>query len=101
MGRMTEQLDGGRRLVLIRDAAKAVRKSERYIRKHYVDTLKVKAFRMGGTDEHPRLRIYVEDLIAAIERDAVYLPPGFKSQEQATKRRRAHSAELHPAAAAM
>lgn len=96
-----EQPESGRKLVLIREAAKVVRKSESYVREHYIDTLKVKAYRLGGTDEHPRLRIYVEDLIAAIERDAVWLPPGIKSQEQATKRRRSYSAQLHPAAAAM
>jgi hypothetical protein len=57
----------------------------------------VRAFRMGGSDEAPRLRVYVSELLAAIEADAIWLPPSLKKRPV----RRLPSRQLHPAAAAM
>jgi excisionase family DNA binding protein len=85
-------------LVTVRKAAKLVRRGRNHVRQ-LIEAGEVKAFRFGGTDKRPRLRVNPADVQSAIERNYEYRP---KSE---TKRRSRRSnlpeVEIDPAALAM
>jgi hypothetical protein len=74
----------------LRHAAKAVHRSRRYIRS-LIDTGKVKAYKIGGSDRNPWLAVYLDELEEAIRKDSVYVPPAL-----AGRKVRASPGDLHP-----
>lgn len=65
-------------VIPIREAAKAIRKSVYFIKTHFIDTGKVEAFRTGGNDSSPWLRVRVSDLQRALEEFGRYTPPALR-----------------------
>lgn len=79
-----------RKKLSLRHAAKAVHRSRGYIRS-LIDERKVRVFKIGGTDKRPWLAVYLDELIAAIEKDSVWVPPPAE-----TRRKHSSSSDLHP-----
>jgi hypothetical protein len=76
--------------VSIRHAARAVHRSQRVIRKLVEDGF-LTAYRAGGSDSAPRLRVYVQETRVALAEASVYVPKGAKRSPR----------KLHPQAMAM
>jgi hypothetical protein len=83
----------------LRQAAKAGHFGVGRIRRDYIETRKVRAFKYGGAPDAPRLRVYLHELLAAIEADREYVPPNAKPGLPFVPRRPLR--DLHPSAMRM
>jgi hypothetical protein len=84
----------------IRKAAKLVGIECRRLRRDYIDSGLVRAFRMGGNSAQPRLRVYLHELQKAIEENQLYIPPNMDRRNM-EKVKRAKTSELHPSLVAV
>lgn len=86
-------------LLPIRQAAKALRKSRAFVRE-LIEGGEVTAYRSGGKDDAPRLRVYLEEVKEAVERRTIYVPASLK--KSGAKRPSSKGMNtLHPAAMGM
>jgi hypothetical protein len=87
-------------LLPIRSAAKQVHRGRGYIRK-LIDAGEVTAYKFGGSEKEPWLRVDPVEVEAAIKRTEIYIPEGMKRAGARSRPRRETLCQLHPAAAAM
>jgi hypothetical protein len=83
----------------LRHAAKAVHFGVGRIRRDYIETGKLRAFKYGGAPDAPRLRVYLRELLDIIEADRLYVPAAFVGKQRKIRRR--PFSELHPDVAKM
>lgn len=84
----------------IRQAAREAHKSRRYVR-DLIERGEITAFKSGGRDDAPRLRVKLSELLAAIERDSIYVPPALRQPGMRQGRSAKRTGTLHPAALGM
>lgn len=78
-------------------AAKAIHKSPAYVME-FVNRGLVKAYRLGGSPERPRLAVDLSELLAVIDRETLYVPPAMLGRKPI---RRLERSPLHRLAAAI
>lgn len=83
----------------IRQAAREVGRRRQYVR-DLIDGGFLTAYRRGGSDDEPRLEVYLSDLHAAIQRHDRYVPKSKAAPKRPVKSNR-RNGTLHPAAMRM
>jgi hypothetical protein len=79
-------------------AAKAVHRSPAYVLA-FINAGLLKAYRRGGPVDRPWLAVNLSELLAAIDRETLYVPPTLVGRR--APKPRAKLADLHPLAAAL
>lgn len=79
-------------------AAKAIHRTPAFVM-DFINHGLLRAFRIGGTLDRPRLAVNLSELLAVIDRETLYVPPAMVGRWM--PRPRVNKAELHPLAAAI
>lgn len=78
----------------LRNAAKHVRMGVPRLRR-LIEDGKLPAFKVGGTDDRPRLRVKLEDVERVVQQEMIYIPQKIKQQRH--RRQTPKSAFVDPA----
>ena len=79
-------------------AAKTIHRSPAFIM-DLVNHGLLRAFRIGGTVDHPRLAVNLSELLAVMDRETLYVPPAMAGRRM--PRPRVDRSALHPLVAAI
>jgi len=79
-------------------AARAIHRSPAFVT-DFINHGLLRAFRIGGTLDRPRLAVNLSELLAVIDRETVYVPPAMVGRRM--PRPRVDKTALHPLAAAI